>query len=94
MRASFAKAYEFNALLYRRRWESEAFFVVSTLRGITEDLIVLRFLSGLPAVDREELVFSLVMWETHSRLTTQAAFFQSCRPYHSSQSNLEFSTSK
>jgi hypothetical protein len=54
--AALAKCVEYNGVVNRqRRYEDEAFALVSGLRGICEDLIVLCFLKRLSSRRREEL---------------------------------------
>ncbi|MEK0177924.1 DUF5677 domain-containing protein [Microcoleus anatoxicus] len=81
LRASLAKSYEF-LLFSHRDAESEGyFFAVSTLRGITEDLIVLKFISKLDYTKRERLLQGLQLIEVHERMTRQQAFFEKYRPF-------------
>ncbi len=81
LRASLAKSYEF-LLFSHRDTESEGyFFAVSTLRGITEDLIVLKFISQLDCTKRERLLQGLQLIEVHERVTRQQAFFEKYRPF-------------
>jgi hypothetical protein len=51
-----------------------------SLRGICEDLIVLRYISKMPFKDREQLVVALAGWELDTRIKLQDAFFTTIRP--------------
>lgn len=81
LRASLAKSYEF-LLFSHSDSESEGYlFAVSTLRGITEDLIVLKFISTLEQKKCERILQILQLIEIHERVTRQQAFFEKYRPF-------------
>jgi hypothetical protein len=80
VKASLAKCYEFNVAIPRLSAAEGAFFAMSALRGICEDLIVLRFIGRLPSADREELLRALQGLEMGKRIKQQDAFFRSFRP--------------
>jgi hypothetical protein len=80
VRASISKCYEFNMLARTTKSPEDAFFAIASLRGICEDLIVLRFIKGMPKVDREALIIALAGHETATRVKLQAEFFKAFRP--------------
>jgi uncharacterized protein DUF5677 len=80
LKASLAKCYEFNIAMQSRKQDNFAFFWVPALRGICEDLIVLKFISGLPKADREDLIRSLMFYDVYSRIDSQSKFFRAVRP--------------
>jgi hypothetical protein len=80
LKASLAKCYEFNIAARTHKQDDSAFFLVPALRGICEDLIVLKFINGLPSADRENLVGLLMAYDVHSRVDTQSKFFAEVRP--------------
>jgi hypothetical protein len=57
-----------------------AFFMMAALRGICEDLIVLRFVRTLSPNDRKELLSALWFHELSTRIKLQDTFFGSFRP--------------
>lgn len=80
VRASLGKCFEFNELVYDKRKAKDAFFWLSSLRGICEDLIVLNFIKGLPPKDRNELIHLLMQHDLLDRIAVQKAFFSKFRP--------------
>jgi hypothetical protein len=80
VKASFIKCYEFNVHARRDPKATDAFFSVSSLRGICEDLIVLNYIKRMPRQDREELIPLLMAHDVHSRTKCQDAFFTAARP--------------
>lgn len=81
VRASFAKCYEFNLHAWQEANSDTAFFWHPTLRGICEDLIVLNYIQGIPADQREALMAGIMKHELNDGLKTQREFFSECRPY-------------
>src|SRR5438552_14282564 len=63
VRASFAKAYEFNVLASASAKAVPAFFLAPALRSICEDVILLRYLSSLNGLQRNRLVGLLMSHE-------------------------------
>src|SRR5579883_2956559 len=83
LKAAFVKAFEF-ALFAQALEDNEAsFFTASALRGICEDLIVLKFLRQLSKKDRDEMVLSRMMQLVSVAVTRQTAFFGHRRPFQS-----------
>lgn len=66
--------------MLRSARRQSAFFAMSALRGVCEDLIVLRFIGKIPARDRTELLMALSGTELGTRIKQQDAFFRSFRP--------------
>ena len=80
VKASACKCFEFNLAVPGIARGKRAFFAMSSLRGICEDLIVLRYISRIPSKDREELVIALSQHELGTRLKLQDMFFTAIRP--------------
>jgi len=80
VKSSLSKCYEFNLAIRHFARSENAFFAMSALRGVCEDLIVLRFVSALPSSDREELLRALQGCEMGRRIKQQDIFFRSFRP--------------
>lgn len=76
--AAFSKAFDFAASTFSTTTdEVEPFWMVATLRGVVEEIIVLSALATLPREDRNEL---LELWQrvtVSEGLEKQAAFFAS-----------------
>ena len=81
VRASLVKCYEFNLYAWNEKNADAATFWISTLRGICEDLIVLNYVQGIPARQRDELMSGILRFELDVGLKTQSEFFRQCRPY-------------
>jgi len=80
IKASLVKCYEFNNRIRDDKRSNDAFFLVPTLRGICEDLIVLNFIKRMPKADREQLIELLMAHELYSRFESQDKFFSKVRP--------------
>ena len=78
--SSFVKAFEFVELTTQLN-PVGAFFLVPALRGITEEIIVLRFLSRFLHEDRELVLKNLMNLELYKKLEQQDAFFRTVRPF-------------
>jgi hypothetical protein len=82
LRSSLIKNYEFCQFSYSNKECSEAyFFSLSILRGISEDLIVLGFISKLDHDNREVLIKYLQKIDINERLSRQKDFFEKYRPF-------------
>ena len=81
LRASFAKAYEFNVLANSQSQNKGSFFLAAGLRSICEDLILLRYLGSLSKANRERVVLLLMHHEVLANLKAQQAFFEENRPF-------------
>ena len=78
--ASFVKAFEFVDLVSEQKSEN-AFFLVPALRGITEDIIYLHFLSRFDHDIRQQVLHNMIQLEAEKQLTEQNLFFQRFRPF-------------
>ena len=79
-RAALAKSYEINRFLRTREAADNAFAVTSALRGICEDIIVLKWLGTFSKRDRDEAVGVLMMKNVLEFMQQQTAFFTKYRP--------------
>lgn len=77
--SAITKSYEF-ANLVSSEDSHFPFFYASSLRGITEDVIVLKFLSGLPESDRQTILRNMMLLEVHRKIEIQNRFFEEFRP--------------
>ena len=80
VRASFAKCYEFNRLVHSRRRSHHSFFLIPTLRGICEDVILLGAVRKFPSGDRQLFAKLAMLFELHERMEIQKIFFRENRP--------------
>lgn len=80
LRASFVKVFEFVDFAWKQQPEY-AFSLTSTLRGIAEDLIFLRYLSMHKRKKREQVVFDLLYLSAIEGMENQHAFFKTFRPF-------------
>lgn len=80
VKASASKCFEFNQTAPRIAKLKLAFFAMSSLRGMCEDLIVLRYIARMPSKDRKELMGALMWHEIATRTKLQDVFFQAIRP--------------
>ena len=79
-RAAFAKNYEINRFLQSKEAAMNAFAVTSALRGVCEDVIVLKFLGTFTRRDRDEAVGVLMMKSVLEFMQQQTVFFNKYRP--------------
>ena len=77
--SSFVKAFEF-ADLASKQIPEVAFFIVPTLRGITEDIIYFRFLSSFPDEICGQVVTDMQLLELSKKSQQQNTFFKTFRP--------------
>jgi len=80
VRASFAKAYEFNVLVNSSQ-NLPFFFLTAGLRSICDDLILLKYLSHFAAGNRNNFIQLLMMHKVLTNLKTQQKFFAENRPF-------------
>lgn len=84
LRAAFVRAYQFAAYcngMQAGGAKEGAFFTTSALRGICEDLIVLRFVRRLPRALRDEVIAIEMSLAVEKAVAEQRRFFQKKRPY-------------
>jgi hypothetical protein len=79
-RAALAKNYEINRFLQSKEAAMNAFAVTSALRGVCEDVIVLKFLGTFTRRDRDEAVGVLMMKSVLEFMQQQTVFFNKYRP--------------
>src|SRR6266404_1989790 len=80
LKAALAKTYDFNAYVSSVESSSHSFYHTATLRGICEDIIVLKAFLAFPAKDRFELIAQTQMTGVYESLKSQYAFFKANRP--------------
>jgi Family of unknown function (DUF5677) len=80
IRASISKCFEFNLAVTHLSKLKISFFALASLRGICEDLIVLRFIGRMPTDDRQAVLAALMSHEIATRTKLQDAFFSAIRP--------------
>jgi hypothetical protein len=80
VKASACKCFEFNLAVQNFAESKTAFFAMAPLRGICEDLIVLRYIGKMPSKDREGLIAALAGHEIGTRVKLQDTFFRTIRP--------------
>lgn len=80
LRASFTKAFEFVEMAASKGPE-DAFFLAPSLRGITEDIIFLRFMSRFPNHVRQEVLNNKAKLMAAKSLKNQEDFFRRFRPF-------------
>ena len=84
LKAAFIRSFEFANSPHRYSLDQaseEAFFLSAALRGICEDLIVLKFIHRLKRKDRDEVVRIRMLVSTGGAIAKQAAFFRKSRPF-------------
>src|SRR4051812_34307194 len=79
-RSALAKTFEINRFLRTREAADNAFAVTSALRGVCEDIIVLKWLGTFSKRDRDEAVGILMMKNVLEFMQQQTAFFTKYRP--------------
>jgi len=77
LRAAFAKTFDFNSYVTALKSSSHSFYHTATLRGVCEDLIVLKAIKDITTEDRSNLVMYLQLNEMFSTMRTQGKFFKS-----------------
>jgi len=80
LKAALAKTYDFNSYITGIRSSSHSFYHTAILRGICEDLIVLKALREIPTKDRSDLVMYLQLEECFEAMKTQEKFFEANHP--------------
>jgi hypothetical protein len=80
LRAALSKNFELNRFIQAHREAVNAFAITAALRGVCEDIIVLKFLGTFTKVDRDVAVGVLAMKNTLEFMHEQTAFFTTYRP--------------
>ena len=91
--SSFVKAFEFADLASKQDTET-AFFMVPTLRGITEDIIYFRFLLPFPDKIRGQVVIDMQLLELSKKSQQQNTFFKIFRPVQPVLPQINFNEEK
>lgn len=81
LKAAFAKSLEFNHHLHTDATKEEGFFYTPILRGICEEIIVLKFIQEHVKEKRNKIIRLLVGLETVKDIEAQDNFFSVNRPY-------------
>jgi hypothetical protein len=77
LKAAVAKCLDFNRVAHSKKHrQDEGNLLVSGLRGISEDLIVLRFLAQIPEKQRNEYLIALLQRNLSDGLAVQVKFFK------------------
>jgi len=79
LKAALVKNYDFNSYVARLKSKSHSFYLTATLRGICEDIIVLKAVYGLPSNDRAEIVTHYQMSNVYEGVKNQGRFFEEFR---------------
>lgn len=79
LRASLVKCFHFNLIAWDDKNTKTSFFWLPSLRGICEDVIVLKYILRMSAKEREGLITGLMGIELHERRVTQSNFFSQHR---------------
>jgi len=80
LKAALAKSFDFNFYVTGLQSSSHSFYHTATLRGLCEDLIVLKALKDIPQKDRSDLVMYLQLTETFEAMEIQGKFFGKNHP--------------
>lgn len=84
LRASFLHCFEFTSLVNKLEIDDageESFFLSAALRGVSEDLITLKFIRQLKRKERDEVIQIKMMLSTAEVIDKQTAFFRKNRPF-------------
>lgn len=84
LRASLVKAFEYARFCNRikpSKANEACYFMASTLRGVCEELIVLRFIRQLPESERDEVIAIEMARSLAKAVSEQAKFFKAVRPF-------------
>ncbi len=80
VRAALAKNFELNQFIHNQKPGIHDFAITSSLRGVCEDIIALRFIATFTPEDREEAVAVLMLKSVMELLQEQTKFFETYRP--------------
>lgn len=78
--AAFVKSYEFNLYVSGLEHFAHSFYLTPTLRGMCEDIIVLKSIANFDPKDRAEIIAHIQMAGVSESLATQERFFTANRP--------------
>lgn len=77
--AAFSKCFEFNILVNKKTNTKDSFFYTASLRGICEDLIVLKFVK-LKNIDKSAFLRSYAFIRVSEMIRAQESFFKKNNP--------------
>lgn len=80
VKAAFAKNFEFNRLVFRSEGTCDPFALNSSLRGLCEDIIGLKYIGTFSIADRNEAALLLANKQTFDFVQKQHKFFATYRP--------------
>lgn len=81
LKSAFTKCYEFNLIYSNRRKNEKSFYHTPVLRGVCEDLIVLKFLKLHSTWNKELILNAYLNYELIDNLISQDKFFRKNRPH-------------
>ncbi len=81
VRAALVKSYEFTLLAHSHAIQDHSFFITANLRGICEDLIVLKFLAKLNSNEKNLVIGIRTNRNLFDGIHNQMKFFQEFRPW-------------
>ncbi|MGB3852588.1 MAG: DUF5677 domain-containing protein [Tunicatimonas sp.] len=81
VKIAFCKSIQLNQIVHKELFSENSFLYLSTLRGICEETIVLKFIDELISEgDKSELIKSLIKDSVFKELKEQRVFFNKYRP--------------
>lgn len=80
LKAGLAKNYELNRMIFDDENPTNPFTLTTTLRGLCEDIIGLKYLSTFDLSDRNEAISLLITESTFDFIEKQKTFFTLLRP--------------
>jgi Family of unknown function (DUF5677) len=79
LKGAFIKSYEFNTYSSGLESTTRSFFMTATLRGICEDIIILKSIAFFDPKDRSDAVVHIQMSSVYESLINQKQFFDDIR---------------
>jgi hypothetical protein len=79
LKAALAKSFDFNFYVANLKPSAHSFYHTATLRGLCEDLIVLKAIRPIPAEDRSLLITHIFLANTLDGMKIQGEFFKKNR---------------
>ena len=78
--AALSKSFEFNYQITSEKAEEVSLFTIPMLRGLCEDIIILKFIDEFIKIDKEELLKQLTLKQQIKLLKSQENFFAEYKP--------------
>lgn len=75
LKAAFAKCIEYNLFIQTDNTAENSFFLAPFLRGLCEDLIVLKYLKKYFSSDRDQLLITYMQYLLKTSIDAQTAYF-------------------